>query len=72
MCYIYSIAIACMGEIYKLLPCEQSQFSSPTRKIDSAVFVFFFVQEFGRSNRFKPVFDVRGSFYTVNPLLTDD
>ena len=63
------------------VPCEQSQFSSPTRKIDSwyscfsyscnniAVFVFCFVQEFGRSNRFKPVFDVRGSFYTVNRLL---
>ena len=51
---------------YKRIPCEQSQFSSPTRKIDSAVFVFCFVQEFGRNKRFKPVFDVRGSFYTVN------
>ena len=36
------------------LPCEQSRadFPRPKRKIDSALFVFCFVQEFGRRNLF--------------------
>ena len=51
------------------LPCEQSQSSSPKRKIDSAIFVFCFVQEFGRSNRFKTMFLMCAALFI---LLTDD